>query len=184
MPFVFGSTRKSFKNPVANVLTIIINGVNTFIRTSMIPEYFMAILSALMVAIVFGDTSPKIRIIKVNPPVAIPAPTLPHHSIAREVAREDADKLTILLPIKIALNILPESSVILSTRSACLFPSSAKVLIRIRFAVTRAVSAEEKKADRAIRIINAIIWTMSLVSNFYSPHLKNNNNYPASYDAG
>ena len=110
-----------------------------------------------MVAIVFGEISPKIKINSVRIPVAIPAPTLPHKSRAREVAMEDAERLTILFPIKIALNILPESSVTLSTRAAREFPSSARERIRIRFTVVSAVSAEEKNAESKSRMIKIII---------------------------
>ena len=110
-----------------------------------------------MVAIVFGEISPKIKINSVRIPVAIPAPTLPHKSRAREVAMEDAERLTILFPIKIALNILPESSVTLSTHAAREFPSSARERIRIRFTVVSAVSAEEKNAESKSRMIKIII---------------------------
>ena len=108
-----------------------------------------------MAAIVFGEISPKIKINSVRIPVAIPAPTLPHKSRAREVAMEDAERLTILFPIKIALNILPESSVTLSTHAAREFPSSARE--RIRFTVVSAVSAEEKNAESKSRMIKIII---------------------------
>ena len=69
-----------------------------------------------------------------------------------------------LLPIKIALSILWESSVIRSTRSARLFPSSASVRIRILFTVVRAVSADEKKAEKINKIIRKIICDMALAS--------------------
>ena len=121
-------------------------------------------MSALIVAIVFGEISPKIKISSVRIPVAIPAPTLPQRLMASDVARDDADRFTILLPIKIALSILPELSVMRSTHAALLSPSSASARIRIRFAVVRAVSAEEKKADKQSRITNTAIRNMELVS--------------------
>ena len=121
-------------------------------------------MSALIVAIVLGEISPKIKISSVRIPVAIPAPTFPQSLMASDVARDDADRFTILLPIKIALSILPELSVMRSTHAALLSPSSASARIRIRFAVVRAVSAEEKKADKQSRITNTAILNMELVS--------------------
>ena len=121
-------------------------------------------MSALIVAIVFGEISPKIKISSVRIPVAIPAPTLPQRLMASDVARDDADRFTILLPIKIALSILPELSVMRSTHAALLSPSSASARMRIRFAVVRAVSAEEKKEDKQSRITNTAICNMELVS--------------------
>ena len=102
--------------------------------------------SAWIVASVFGEISPKIKIKIVSIPVAIPAPRLPKRRIAREVVRLDAERFTMLFPIRIALNILPESAVIFKTLAAFGFPSSANVRIRIWFTVVSAVSAEEKKA--------------------------------------
>ena len=112
--------------------------------------------SALMVAMVFGVTSPKINIRKVRIPVAIPAPALPKKWIASDVETEEADRFTMLLPIKMAESILPGSSVMRSTRAARLFPDSARVRIRILLTVVSAVSAEEKNAERNNKIIIAI----------------------------
>ena len=70
-----------------------------------------------MVASVFGEISPKIRIRNVKIPVAIPAPTLPRSLIAKVVAMDEAERFTILLPIKMALRSLPESSVIRITHT-------------------------------------------------------------------
>ncbi len=92
--------------------------------------------------------SPKMRIKKVRIPVAIPAPTLPRSLIAMEVAREEAERFTILFPIKIVLKSLPGLSMSFNTVSALLSPSSLKALILCRFTVVNAVSAEEKKAER------------------------------------
>ena len=79
---------------------------------------------------------------------------------------EEAERLTMLFPIKMALSILPESSVMRSTRSARLSPSSARVRIRILFTVVRAVSAEEKNAERKIKTIKKIIWDMAPASKY------------------
>ena len=65
--------------------------------------------------------------------------------------------LTMLLPISTALNILPELSIILATKAACLLPSSISERIFIRLTVINAVSADEKKAERNNKII---IWNL------------------------
>ena len=56
-----------------------------------------------MVASVFGVISPKIKIRTVRIPVATPAGIDLNCSITRVVVREDAERLTILLPIKTVL---------------------------------------------------------------------------------
>ena len=48
-------------------------------------------------------------------PVAIPTVALPRRFMARVVAREEAVRLTMLFPIKMALSIFPESFRILRT---------------------------------------------------------------------
>ena len=126
-----------------------ITGVSTTINPQITLAYAREILVAFSVAIVFGEISPKIRIKNVRIPVAIPAPTLPSSRMARVVAREDADRFTILLPIRIADNILLESFVIFKTHSARASPSSANDLILILLTVVNAVSAEEKNADNS-----------------------------------
>ena len=68
---------------------------------------FNASFSDCIVAHVLGVISPKINITNVNTPVAIPGPMLPNQSVAMTVAREDAERLTILFPIRRALSILP-----------------------------------------------------------------------------
>ena len=144
-------------------------GVSTFIKIQIILQKRRDIFSARRVAMVFGEISPKIRISTVRIPVAIPAPALPKTCMARVVAREDAVRLTTLLPIRIALSIFAESSVILSTRAARLFPSSASDRIRMRFTVVSAVSDEEKKADRASRMTRMINCIAELMSKNNSP---------------
>ena len=113
---------------------------------------------------VFGVISPKRRISTVRIPLAI-ATMEPPKLYARLVVREAADRLTMLLPIRIALSILPESSVILSTVFARLFPSSAKLRMRILFTVVSAVSADEKNADSPSRISRIMSCVTSLESN-------------------
>ncbi len=82
-------------------------------------------------------------------PVAIPTTLLPNSSMVRAVIMEDADRFTILLPTSTVLSILPGFSITRVRISASLFPASARVLIRSLFTVVRAVSAEEKNADKA-----------------------------------
>ena len=83
-----------------------------------------------------------------------------------EVVNAEAERFTMLFPIKIALNILEGSSVILSTFCAFLLPSSAKLRILILFTVVKLVSADEKNADNINKIINTIICMAALVSTF------------------
>ena len=87
-------------------------------------------LSFFIVAIVFGVISPKIKIRKVRIPVAIPTkvllffprPACVARLIASVVVREEAVRFTILLPIKMALNIFSGFSIIESTLAAFLLP--------------------------------------------------------------
>ncbi len=102
----------------------------------------------LMVAIDFGVISPNININNVRIPVAIPAPTLPNMSIARVVAREEADRFTMLFPINIADSIFLGRVTTFKTLAAFLLPSSAMVFSLILFTVVSAVSADEKNAER------------------------------------
>ncbi len=98
-------------------------------------------------------------------PVAIPAPASPRSLVARIVAMEDKDRFTTLLPIKMALNILPWFSVIDRKEAAFLLPSSARLRIRIRFAVVKDVSADEKIAEKINKINKISNCMASLESN-------------------
>ena len=133
-------------------------------RNSINPDTQREIWSALMVAMVFGAISPKIRISSVKIPVAIPAPTLPKRSMAMEVAREEAYRFTTLLPMRIADSIFPWFSVTRSTLSAFLFPASDRVRMRILLTVVSAVSVDENIDDKINRITKAIICDMSPAS--------------------
>ncbi len=73
-----------------------------------------------------------------------------------------------LLPIRIALSILPESSVIFNTVFARLLPSSARLRIRILFTVVKAVSADEKNAESISNINRIISCVASPESNYKS----------------
>ena len=110
-------------------------GVSAFIRSQMILQNRREIFSARRVAMVFGEISPKIRISSVSTPVHIPTAALPNMRIAMDVAREEAPILTRLLPIRIVLSIFPELPVTFRRVFAFLFPCSARVWIRILFAV-------------------------------------------------
>ena len=84
--------------------------------------------------------------------------------IAITVARDDAEMLTILFPIRTAESILLRLFIILSTSAAALLPSSARLCILILLTAVSAVSADEKKADKMIRnnkMIILIILSMS-----------------------
>lgn len=88
----------------------------------------------------------------------------PPNEYAILVVMEDADRLTMLLPIKMALNILPESSVISITFFARLLPSSAKERMRILLTVVSDVSAEEKNPEKNSKMIKIIICVATLES--------------------
>jgi hypothetical protein len=90
-----------------------------------------AISSACSVAIVLGVISPKRRTNIVKSPVAILTAAFPHNCRVMVVAKEDAEILTRLFPIRMALSILAELDVILRTLCAFLSPDSASVRILI-----------------------------------------------------
>lgn len=104
-------------------------------------------------------------------PVAIPTAILPQRSIAKEVAREEALKFTMLLPIKMALSILEYWSKTPFNVCARRFPSSHNVRIFIRLTVERAVSEAEKKADNANRTskMNSLITVSGSINTFLQP---------------
>ena len=80
--------------------------------------------------------------------------------------KEDAEILTILLPIRMALSILEVCfSVVSSTKAARRLPSSARERSRILLTVISAVSADEKNADSNNKITRIINWKVSLESN-------------------
>ena len=136
-----------------------------------------AIFSALMVAADLGVISPKIKIKIVRIPVArptkvavlVPAPSWAAILVASIVDNEDALRLTILLPIRMALSILDGLSVSSLTRMARLSPSSARPRIRILLTQVNAVSADEKKADKASKITRIRSCIASLESKKSSP---------------
>ena len=85
-----------------------------------------------------------------------------------EVVSDDAERLTMLLPIRMAESIFGEFSVTLSTFLAFVLPASARVLIRILFTVVRAVSEDEKNAESANSINKNIICDMSSASKYFT----------------
>ena len=130
----------------------------------MIPIYFNAIFSAFFDATFFGVISPNTSIRNVKTPVATPTRLLPNTFNVRVVDRADADRFTILFPIKIAESILSVFAVISKTFSALLSPFSAKFLILNLFEVMRAVSADEKNAEADNNNTKMTNCNMSLVS--------------------
>ena len=101
----------------------------------------------------------------------IPTLPLPKQRMASRVAREDAEMLTILFPIKIAESILPECSCTFVRVIAFVFPSSTNDRIFILFTVVREVSADEKKAERPSSRNRAIHCMTPEVSKYITPFL-------------
>ena len=90
--------------------------------------------------------------------------------MARAVAIDEADKLTRVLPINIALNIFEGFSISLFTSTASFTSSSAKLRILSLLTVVRAVSADEKNADSSNRTPIIISCVTSLESKLSSPN--------------
>lgn len=88
--------------------------------------YSSDIFRLYLCAIVFGVISPKRRTTSVRIPVAIPTAALPKAFVTKVVVRDDADILTMLLPIRIVLISLLEFSVTFRTLDALLLPLSAR----------------------------------------------------------
>ena len=82
--------------------------------------------------------------------------------------KEDALMFTMLLPMRIVLSSLPESSITVKRMEARLSPCSARDWIRILFTVVIEVSADEKNADKQISIIRARNCMASLESNSFN----------------
>ena len=108
--------------------------------------------------------SPNTSIRNVNIPVAIPTRLLPNIFNVSVVDSAEAERFTILFPIKIAESILSVFAVISKTFSALLSPFSAKFLILNLFEVMRAVSADEKNAEADNNNTKMTNCNMSLVS--------------------
>ena len=100
-------------------------------------------------ALVFGVISPKIRTNSVRIPVPTPTYMSPKARVTRIVARDEAEIFTILLPIRIALNIFGWLSSTFIKVWALLKPASARFLTRILLTAIIAVSDDEKNADNA-----------------------------------
>ncbi|CCY52966.1 uncharacterized protein BN781_01370 [Coprococcus sp. CAG:782] len=118
--------------------------------------YKRDILTLYNWATVFGVISPNIRISRVSIPVEIPTAALPNTLVVRVVARDDAEMFTMLFPIKMVLISFALFSVTLRTLAARLLPESAIERRAYLFTVVSAVSADEKKADRRIRMTSII----------------------------
>ena len=76
-------------------------GVRTTVRKLTIGAILQDNLSAFTVAMVFGVISPKMRTMKVSTPVAIPTYAPPNFETS-DVVRDEAERLAILFPIRIA----------------------------------------------------------------------------------
>ena len=82
-------------------------------------------------------------------PAAIPAPIFPNISMAMDVERDVREILTRLFPIRIPDSSYPGFSINRQRVRARLSPSSARTETLCGFTVVRAVSADEKKPERA-----------------------------------
>ncbi len=134
-----------------------VNGVNRVIRTCSTGATAPAILSGISLARLFGDTSPKIRMIMVSTRVDSDAPSSsPTSRVNKTALREAAAIFTILLPIRIVESSLSYCSASACMRAAEASPSSARLFTRIMLREEKAVSDAEKKADMATRITRAI----------------------------
>ena len=131
--------------------------------------YSSDIFRLYLCAIVFGVISPKRRTTSVRIPVAIPTAALPKAFVTKVVVRDDADILTMLLPIRIVLISLLEFSVTFRTLDALLLPLSARDLRENLLTVVRAVSAEEKNADSATSTTKMIMFIMEPAPKISSP---------------
>ncbi len=120
-----------------------------------------------MVASVFGETSPKISMRNVRIPVATPAPTLPNSLMASEVVSDDAERFTMLLPIRMAESIFGEFSVTLSTFLAFVLPASAQGS-HTYFVYGSKSCPKMKKMQRAKSINKNIICDMSSASKYFT----------------
>ena len=118
------STWRNFSRKRQMRLMMKMTGVKTFIRAKITDAYAKESFSALAAAYVFGVISPKIRINIVSAPVTMPTEPLPNILMASAVASAAEKLLTRLFPIKIALSIFEEFSIVFKTISARLFPSS------------------------------------------------------------
>ena len=108
-----GSTCIRVRTPKDILLTTKITGVNALMKVYIIFAFFKEIFSAEIVDKVFGVISPNTRISKVRIPVAIPTALLPNNLIVNVVISDDAERLTRLFPMRIALSIFPCSSITL-----------------------------------------------------------------------
>ena len=107
----------------------------------------MASCSGQLLAILFGDISPKISTTMVTTMVESVAPISPNFRVNSTVPTEAMAIFTMLLPIRIVeINLLYCSSS-LQTSAAFLLPFSASVFSFVVFMAEKAVSVAEKKLD-------------------------------------
>ena len=105
----------------------------------------MAKLSGYSLARLLGETSPKMSTTMVITTVEITAPFCSRRpSVKNTVAREEADRLTMLLPTRMVDSRLLYWSTSLRARAALRLPASALLFRRMRFREVNAVSVAEK----------------------------------------
>ena len=113
--------------------------------TPMMGAENMANCSGASLAMLLGETSPKMSTTMVITAVAITAPLRRFSpTVKNRVDREDAVRLTMLLPTRMVdsrLSYLSTSSRALAARR---LPASALLLSRMRFREVKAVSVAEK----------------------------------------
>ena len=122
-----------------------VTGVSTIIRMWRNGAENLAIVSGDSFAMLFGETSPKIRTTIVVTIVETVAPESPPRSLIKStVARELSPMLTMLLPTRIVESSLSKFSSSFNTSSARLSPFSAIFFMRMRFSEVKEVSVAEK----------------------------------------
>ena len=112
----------------------------------------MASCSGQLLAILFGDISPKISTTMVTTMVESVAPISPNFRVNSTVPTEAMAIFTMLLPIRIVeINLLYCSSS-LQTSAAFLLPFSASVFSFVVFMAEKAVSVAEKSSTVSDRL--------------------------------
>ena len=107
----------------------------------------MASCSGQLLAILFGDISPKISTTIVTTMVESVAPMSPYFMVKSRVPTEAMAMFTMLLPIRTVEISLSYCSSSLQTSAAFLLPFSASVFSFVVFMAANAVSVAEKKLD-------------------------------------
>jgi hypothetical protein len=101
----------------------------------------------------FGITSPNISTNIVTATVLIAAPISPNRLMQSTVATDEQPIFTMLFPIRIDVRALSYCLVTLSAFLAFLLPFSALSVSLITLTVEKAVSIDEKTAEKQMQII-------------------------------